>query len=598
MSSLQIGNGNWAVKEDNLLGFRYDETEGVFFPREMTFSRASDGTRVNPDGLIERVPYNLAQYSEELSNAVWTKLFATITSNATTAPNGTLTADKVVEDTTANTLHRCGQGAIAVTSGSKYTFSFYAKAAERFILELQRINTSGTVFNSISETVVNLTNGTISAGSNIDSSSITSVGNGWYRISLTLTAIATGSGGLNIGLCDANGDYLYTGNGVSGAYIWGFQVNEGSTAKDYFPTTNRQDIARIDYSSGTGALLLEPQRTNLMTYSEQFDNAAWTKENATITANSVISPSGLQDADTLTDNTTSGRHRLQSQSISFVSGTTYTYSVFVKKNSNGRFLLINAASGANARAVLNLDTLEITNINGTGAVEDFGNGWYRFSVTGTATITAGQTTYIQMQNSASDVTYVGDGSSFYLWGAQIESGSYSTSYIPTTSASVTRLADSCYKTGVADWIGQTEGTLFVEGSAISTGSGIGVENSGYLLAISDNTINNQISIRLYPYDGKYYIQVRSGGSAVISTTYTPTTKGENLKIAFAYKANDFAVYVNGTQIYTALSGAVPALSAVNFGQFVGPLDAIVNQKQALLFKTRLSNAELATLTTI
>jgi hypothetical protein len=202
---------------------------------DLSFTRASNGTRVNSAGLVENVPWNLATYSEDLSNAAWTKLAATITTNATTAPNGTTTADKVIEDTTANTLHRCGQGAIAVTSGTNYTFSFYAKAAERFILELQRINTSGTVFNSISETIVNLTNGTISAGSNIDTSSITSVGNGWFRISLTLTAIATGSGGLNIGLCDANGDYFYTGDGVSGAYIWGAQLNTRLNRKTLLP---------------------------------------------------------------------------------------------------------------------------------------------------------------------------------------------------------------------------------------------------------------------------------------------------------------------------------------------------------------------------
>ena len=111
-------------------------------------------------------------------------------------------------------------------------------------------------------------------------------------------------------------------------------------------------------------------------------------------------------------------------------------------------------------------------------------------------------------------------------------------------------------------------------------------------------MDNQIAIRLYPFDGNYYLQVRSGGAFVVGTTYTPTSVGQNVKIAIAYKANDFAFYVNGTQIATASSGAVPALSAVNFGQFAGPLDTIVNQKQALLFKTRLTNQELQDLTTL
>jgi len=186
--------------------------------------------------LLEPQRTNLALYSNDLSNAAWLKTFTTITSNAATSPDGTTNANKIVE-TTDNNLHRVGQGAISVTSGQVYTFSFYAKAGERNELELQRINTSGTVFNSISLTTADLTLGTLSVGSNVTSSSINSVGNGWYRISLSLTAIATGSGGINIGM-QKDGNVSYLGDGTSGVFIYGFQAEQGSFPTSIIPTTS------------------------------------------------------------------------------------------------------------------------------------------------------------------------------------------------------------------------------------------------------------------------------------------------------------------------------------------------------------------------
>ena len=253
-NTLKFGNGQWATKVGSTLA--YNDEGGNFKPLPFDFTRASSATRVNKDGLIEvitnnkpRIDFlndsngalllesqrsNLALYSNDLSNAAWVKTLSTITSNAAISPDGTLNANKIVE-TTDNNLHRAGQGSISVTSGQIYTFSFYAKAGERNELELQRINTSGTVFNGISVTNADLTLGTLSVGSNVTSSSITSVGNGWHRITISLTAIATGSGGLNIGM-EKDGNVTYQGDGTSGVYIWGFQVEQGSYATSYIPT--------------------------------------------------------------------------------------------------------------------------------------------------------------------------------------------------------------------------------------------------------------------------------------------------------------------------------------------------------------------------
>jgi len=573
---------------------------------DLTFSRASDGTRVNSQGLVERVPWNLARYSEDLSNAVWTKLAATITTNATTAPNGTTTADKVVEDTSANILHRVGQGSIAVTSGTKYTFSFYAKAAERFILELQRINTSGTVFNAITLTTVNLTNGTISAGSNIDASSITSVGNGWFRISLTLTAIATGSGGLNIGLCDANGAYVYTGDGVSGAYIWGFQANEG-TLKPYFPTTDRQNVPRLDYTNGCPSLLLEPQRTNLSTYSEDFTNAFYAKFQSSITANTTTSPDGTTNADKLIADATNEKHGFYSEIVSPSAGIC-TQSAFFKAGEYN-FACIRLSTDNDTKrysVVLNLTTGAITSTDSSGSptntsykVDNLGNGWFRLSVSAQHTSGNAYPTYA-ISSTASPTwdsslpLFTGNGTSgIYVWGAQFEVGSYPTSYIPTTSASVTRVADAASKTGISSLIGQSEGVLFVDIAAL-----VGA-NEDRQISINDGSTSNRVTMAFLSNGTQIAFVVQSGGSIVMNSTQTIAGLTTRVKIAYAYKLNDFAVYANGSLLATETSGAVPISPSVlsfdagnNTDKFFGKVNELV------LFPTRLTNAELAALTTL
>ena len=594
--SLQIGDGNWAYKEDNLLGYAISPVNNKFLPREMTFTRASDGTRVNEDGLIENVPWNFFTYSEDLSNAAWTKLNSTITTNATTAPNGTTTADKVVEDTSVNVLHRCGQGSISVINGQQYTFSFYAKAAERFIFELQRINTSGTVFNSISETLVNLSTATISEGSNVDASSITSVGNGWYRITITLTAIATGSGGLNIGLCDENGNYFYTGNGVSGAYIWGGQVNQGSTAKPYFPTTNRQDVPRIDYSSGTGALLLEPQRTNLALYSEQFDNAAWGKTRLNTTGtpawvNVAVSPNGTTTAEKLMPTTDNNSHFISFTATKTASA--YSQSVYAKAGEYSVLQINNQDDSSFAN--FNLSTGVVGTVSGyTASITPVGNGWYRCEATKTyiantsdirfAIVTS--PTSIRLEN------FAGNGSDgIYIWGAQIEAGSYPTSYIPTTSSSVTRLADACYRTGISEYIGQTEGTLFIEFVYVPFALDMRV-------GISDGTSANYNNFRITS-GGTLYVLGANSSVLQYEINAGALTDGETYKAALKYNTNDIEVFVNGISKGTDTSASPAACDRFGFdNRAIGQNPLFSNIKQSILFPTALTEAECIALTTL
>ena len=399
---------------------------------DLVFTRSNDtATRVGPDGLIEKVRTNLLLQSNTFSTT-WLPLSGGAVTGGQSGYDGTNNAWLLSKSAAGGFIYQT-----ANSFNGQYTLSIYAKAnASTYIRVNGNAITDGDAF-------FNLSTGAIQSSTNCVAE-IVSVGGGWYRCSITSTDADLDF--VNIYPAEASGISATSGS----VFIQDAQLEKGDIATDYIATTTAAvsvgpvaNVPRLDYTDSTcPRLLLEPQRTNSLTYSENFDNAAWSKDNSTITANSVTSPSGYQDADTLTDTTANTRHRVNTSAFSFTAGTAYTLSVFVKKESSGRFLLLNAATGASARAVLNLDTLAITNIDGTGKVEDYGNGWYRFSVTGTAATTQNAPIFIQMQNAATDLPYVGNGSSFYIWGAQLEVGAYATSYVPSLGAAVTRGADA------------------------------------------------------------------------------------------------------------------------------------------------------------
>jgi hypothetical protein len=196
-----------------------------------------------------------------------------------------------------------------------------------------------------------------------------------------------------------------------------------------------------------------------------------------------------------------------------------------------------------------------------------------------------------MQNADTDDNYVGNGSSFYLWGINLTATSYPQSYIPTLSTSVTRVADDFSKTGISGLIGQTEGTLFVDFVAgndpIST-------ISQWLLFLGSGT--TYIAFLVGSTQKLRANVVNTVTQAQIDTSYN-VAAGTRYKAALAYKENDFAFYVNGVLVGTDTSGTVPATSSIQ-ANYNTTAANMVNAKynQALLFKTRLTNAQLAELT--
>ena len=202
--------------------------------------------------LIENAATNLVFQSQDFDNTSWSKTRTTVTANATTAPDNTTTAEKLIEDTSVTASHFISQNQ-TLTANLFYTMSVYAKAAERSRIVLRVGNSANWVAGTPS-VGFNLTTGTLFSvsGDSTSSGTIQPVGNGWYRCSITAQfGTTTSSGGLVINL-DNSTTITYTGDGASGAYIWGAQIETGSLASSYIKTTTAAVTRAADVITGSG----------------------------------------------------------------------------------------------------------------------------------------------------------------------------------------------------------------------------------------------------------------------------------------------------------------------------------------------------------
>lgn len=529
-ASLVLGNGNWAVKSDSLLG--YKTIDGKYYPREMTVTRATTATRVNASGLVELVPYNLLQYSEQFNDAIWGKTNATITANSTTSPDGTLTADTI----TSTGIDGRALQAPTINGNQDYTFSVWLKST-----------TSSNVNASIR-----------SVGSPI----AIVVTSEWQRFVITQShpTTATRFPGIS-GI--ASGDSVY---------LWGAQLVEGTEALTYLPTTDRLDIARVDYSTGSPALLVEPGRTNLAFYSQEFSNIYWGSNFTSITKN-LLSPSGIVNADTFVNNV--GANRSIVRGISVVSGNTYVLSFWIKKIS-GAFVNSTAIQLSSFGTAVASQTY--TDI-GTTLTTD----WVRYTHTFTATST--NTVFVQLISN--EINTIG------VWGAQLEAGVYATSYIPTTTASVTRNADVITRNNIYTngFITASGGTWFVDiknnidlirngssgGIFINTGT-VALGGTGFLFR-NPTSSSQKISIIKYI-------------SGTPSTLYDTLTT--DVKAAIKWNGTTADVFVNGVKVVTATAFTTTAMENL----IADGNNRNLNISTMLLAATPLSDAECIQLTTI
>jgi len=361
-------------------------------------------------------------------------------------------------------------------------------------------------------------------------------------------------------------------------------------------------VPRLDYSGGAScpSLLLEPQRTNLVTYSEQFDNADWVKTDATVTANAASSPDGYTNAESILDNLTSGQPRIGNTiSSSIATGQTVAISFFAKKNTHDWCQVTSGGQTNDQWASFNLATGIIgnTSASANAKIEDYGNGWYRLSITATTTANnAILASILALTNNTNANTrlpsYVGSGGGVYIYGCQMEAGSYATSYIPTLASAVSRNADSASKTGISSLIGQTAGTLFLD-FTISSPDDAAAKWICFLKGAAGNYIG------IYTNGGNKFIAEVAVATAQFLNQSVSVVLGKRYKMALAYKQNDFAFYVDGVQIATDSSGSVPACGEFSYLYNTSSFNVgTLEHNQTLLFKTRLTNAQLAELTTL
>ena len=548
---------------------------------DLTFTRASSGTRVNSSGLVENVPWNLLEQSNTFSTT-WTNTRST-ESSGYAGYDGTNNAWKLEEDSNTGT-HKIQQ---STTTTGVITASLYAKAAERsavqFIIESGG-SYAGANFNLADGSVQS----TFSATFTLIEAKVSSVGNGWYQLSFS--ANLTSSAAFTIYTLNAGFNTSYAGTTGEGVYIQDAQLNTGSTAKPYFPTTDRQNVPRLTYEGGCPSLLLEPQRTNLILQSEAFGSASWSAFNASVSSNvsATLDPQGYYGADKLVEDSSSAYH--DADQVQNYTAAAYTISVFAKAAGRNHIFL----QHFDGITFFTSGTFNLADgtISGVGSIENYGNGWYRCSYTATTASGTGKS-YINLSNGTTG-NYQGDGTSgVYIWGAQLEAGSYPTSYIgPTTSAAVTRVEDRAYKTGISSLIGQTEGTGYVEFDFNAKYS-----SSGIMLLQLTGSAGQDMYFGVGT-NNQYFYEVQNSTYQVSITGYF-TTQGIK-KVAFAYKQNDFVLYINGVQVGFDTTGTLPTCTEVYLGSFKPNSNYNLSStiSQAALFKTRLTNAELAAITSL
>jgi hypothetical protein len=353
------------------------------------------------------------------------------------------------------------------------------------------------------------------------------------------------------------------------------------------------NIPRFDHTAAGDCrgLLIEESRTNLFSRSEEFDGAYWTKLRASVpTPNTAISPSGSLNADKLVEDASNNTHMVY-RILNTGSLAAHTFSVFAKADGRN-FVYLDCGDGfpPNSNAYFNLSngTLGTIGANATATITAFGNGWYRCSITATSTSTATNGFYIQIASANGTRSYQGDGASgIFIWGSQVEAGSFATSYIPTTTGSVVRSVDVCSITGgnFTGMYNQSEGTAVIKFTNADT--------SGYPQLFSFNQTAAPFANRIYVvgYNRMANTEVGIVTSSVTQLAYIGSLTSKAGNLSLSYKLNDAAYAKDGVIATTD--------NTVTLGTFIDRLQ--LQETNGCIasfryFKKRLPNAQLQTLT--
>ena len=541
--SLQIGNENWAIKEDNLLGYSTAGTR--FVPQPITMTRASAGTRVNSSGLVETVEL---LGSEEVKDGSF--------------PSGTT----------------------AWSDGTGVTLS---------VGKAELLNTPTYSF-SLSQTLTELTVGlTYLVSYEIDdylSGQLRS------RLGSNLGATISDDGVYEELITAQSNSLIFQTIGVSFT---------GSIKNVSVKESTKNNLARVDYDGTASSLLVEPMRTNLIPYSEEISQ--YNQSSSTASDNETISPDGTNNASKISKDGVNANDRVTTIiTISNSTDYSLSAFIKNDDVANGGVSTIGAriTGGTVFRQGYewNGSTLSVTNSSQSGTrtnvlLEDYGNGWWKVGFSFTSDGTEARLEFDIDRVNGTDTTAI------FLWAVQTEAGSYGTSYIPNfgTALGVTRVQDQYSKTGISNLINSEEGVLFVELSKPVINAG-----THSLISLNNNASNSDANgvVIGFDNDGSFFIRLKSAGTTIFQDNSTSSVVNTFYKVAISYKSGVSLIYIDGSPI-TPSSGSLS--NSFTFAATLDNLSFDYNGnnglpfygkvKQLQVFKTVLTDSELIALTT-
>ena len=563
------------IKDGKLYSIKPTDGSGDF-----TFSRGSNlaATRVDENGLIEKGRENLLLQSNQF-DTTWIKQSTTVTGGQAGYDGS---SDAWLLEASATASARIEQPIVSNVS----TLSIYVKAGTTNWMFLNA-GTGGSVYFDIA-------NGVIGDDGSI-TSSITSVGNGWYRVTSTVSTMTW----FRVYPATSDGSTASAGDNI---YIQDAQLEQGLVATDYIETgaTTAQagileDLPRINYTGSTPSLLLEPSRTNLITQSEYLNGHSKNSFTLVNFSNTTCPIEGVRVSQII-DSNSGGNGRLALfQSISLTASTTYTASIFAKADQLNfiYFSFDGAATSSDKRVWFNLSTGQVGTESGgaTGSIESFGNGWYRCIMVFTADNTGVVNTKVAPAETDNNINVDRDGSSsVFATAMQLEQGSYATSYIPTYGATATRGSEqSAFELELAPFFNNVgvsgDATFMMETSIVG-------RSSQFIDLFSQGGSGNNT------YNGTTFGLRIDGGAGIANFGDLPSilTILDSIKILIRKSGTTFNVFVNGTKSTSTQTIDISA-TPIKWADHVSTYRNSHAVKQILKFPEALSDADCITLTT-
>jgi hypothetical protein len=588
---LQLGGGNWAAKQGKILAFAEGDTSGKYIPRELGFSRAADiaATRVNKDGLVEKYRENKAHYSNNFATVSggggWGHSGINTISTGQDGYDGTTNATFIRAETTLS-KHQVTLGVAQSLPGEDFsitgvfTLSVYAKpnGYDHLILrsDITNINASFNIATGVVGT----------RGSKCISSSMTYAGNGFYRCQATFNHSGSVEF-LAIGMMEQDDTTDFTGDTSKGYILQDAQLEMGLSATDLISTNGApgkagvlDNLPRIDYTSGSAQLLMEPSRTNELPHSEYFTSQAYWQLNSagTRTDNVAVSPEGVKNAMSL-KSVGSEYNILRSAPVSLDTSTEYVFSFYAKNvdATNAHYRVYNTdAPGDVVGSTSYISQLSTTE-------------WKRIEVSFTTNATdTNYSVYFASGNLGGEIL---------LWGAQLEKGGYATSYIPTYGASDTRVNDLVTDFDMTKLDLGTTCSVYWEG-VIHEATDTYVRPVTTFASHSSQSTDNRFLLFGTSFSGSTYTltsRFNSGG-----TTYgvdkTGLTIGDKVKCLTVIDGTSQKFYVNGSLAGSDTIPATAVFNSLDLSNVAADINYTVDDIR--FYPTAIDQSEAEALTTI